>query len=155
MGTEAVRHDKPGLTAFPQCFLEEFQSCPLVSCLGDDAFKHFVLVMEGPPEVATLTVDLPEHFVELPAPSAGSHTFDPSFSDLRGDHWTKAVPPISDRFVAHIDTLLMKEIFGIPERERKTDVEHRRPADDFRAGFEGLERAGMAMPGRSPAAGPS
>jgi hypothetical protein len=39
----------------------------------------------------------------------------------------------------------MKEIFGIPERERKPNVEHHRQADDLRAGLEVLKGAGLVV----------
>ncbi len=35
-------------------------------------------------------------------------------ADLRGEHWTKAVPPEPHRFVADIDTPLKQEIFDLP-----------------------------------------
>jgi len=67
-------------------------------------------MIDGPPKVLPLYIDLHDHFVEVPAPSAGFDTFDPSFSDLRGEHRIEPVPPISDRFVADINTPFMKEI---------------------------------------------
>ncbi len=42
--------------------------------------------------------------------------------------------------MAHIDASLVKQIFDIPKRERETDVQHHRKANDLRAGFEVFER---------------
>ncbi len=42
--------------------------------------------------------------------------------------------------MAHVDASLVQQIFDIPKRERETDVQHHRKADDLGAGFEILER---------------
>ncbi len=42
--------------------------------------------------------------------------------------------------MAHVDTSLVQQIFDIPKRERETDVQHHRKADDLWAGFKVLER---------------
>ncbi len=41
--------------------------------------------------------------------------------------------------MAYVDASLVQQIFDIPKRERKSDVQHHRKADDLRAGFEVLE----------------
>lgn len=41
--------------------------------------------------------------------------------------------------MAYIDPTFMQEIFDIPKREWKSDVQHHRQADDFGAGFEVFE----------------
>ncbi len=51
----------------------------------------------------------------------------------------KAVPPISDNFVAYVDASLMQQIFDIPKQERETDAQHHRKADDLGTGFEVFE----------------
>ena len=46
-------------------FLEKFQCGLAISVLGDIAFKHFALVIHGPPEIVGFTVDFYEHLVQL------------------------------------------------------------------------------------------
>ena len=48
--------------------------------------------------------------------------------------------------MAHIDPTLMQQVFDIPERERKPNVEHYRQADDLRARLEVLERVALFIP---------
>ncbi len=42
--------------------------------------------------------------------------------------------------MAHVDASLVQQIFDISKRERETDVQHHRKADDLGTGFEVLER---------------
>ena len=41
--------------------------------------------------------------------------------------------------MADIDPAFMQQIFDIPKRERKSDVQHHRKADNLWTGFEVLE----------------
>jgi hypothetical protein len=50
--------------------------------------------------------------------------------------------------VADFDATLMKEIFDIPQRKWKTNVEHHGQADDLGAGFEVLEWRAFCHPKR-------
>ncbi len=45
---------------------------------------------------------------------------------------------IADGFMADIDPALVQQIFDISKRERKSDVQNHRKADDLRASFEVL-----------------
>ena len=58
---------------------------------------------------------------------------------LRSKRRAEPIPPIADGFVADINATLMQQIFDIPKREWKSDVQHHRQADDFGAGFEVFE----------------
>ena len=93
-------------------------------------------MIDGPPEVMLLTVDLDEHLVKMPAPSAGFHTLDPSLSDLGRKHRAEPVPPVSHRFMADIDAAFMQQVFDISKGQRETDVQHYRQADNLTARFE-------------------
>ena len=141
VGSEIVRDDRLGPTVLPHCFLKEFQCRLLVARLRDEALKNLAFMIHGTPKVVPLAIDLHEDLVEVPAPAAGFHPFDPPLPDLGGEHRAKPVPPISNRFVADLDTALVQQIFDIPEREGKPNIEHDRQADDLWAGFEPLERA--------------
>ena len=93
-------------------------------------------MINGPPEVVPLAIHLHKNLVHVPlsfrecAQLLNSHS-----SDLRGKHRTEPVPPISDGFVAHVDASLVQQIFDIPKREWKPDVQHHRKTDDLGTGF--------------------
>ena len=65
--------------------LEEFQCRLLVAPLCHKAFQDFAFVIDGPPKIVPLTVDLYEHLVQVPALMARLHPFDPALADLRGE----------------------------------------------------------------------
>ena len=97
-------------------------------------------MIDGPPKVMLLTVDLHENLVHVPLPFREcAQLLDSLSAYLRSKHRTEAVPPIADGFVTDIDTTLVKEIFDIPQRKWKPDVQHHRQADDLGTGFEVLE----------------
>jgi hypothetical protein len=96
-------------------FLEEFQRRFFVPGLGDITFQHLALVVDGPPEVVLCAVYLHENLVKVPSPAAGFDALGPTLSDLRGEHRAEAMPPITDDFVAHIYTVLVKQILDVPQ----------------------------------------
>ena len=61
---------------------------------------------------------------------------DASFADLCSKQRPKSVPPKPNRFVAHIDTTFVEQIFHITKGQRKTDIEHHRQTDNLAARFE-------------------
>ena len=87
-----------------------------------------------------LTVDLHEHLVQVPAPLARFHAFDPALPDLRSKHRAEPMPPEPNRFIADLDAALMQQVLDVAERQRETDVQHHRQADNFRATLKALER---------------
>ncbi len=48
--------------------------------------------------------------------------------------------------MAHVDASLVQQIFDIPKRERKSDVQHHRKADDLGIGFEVAKWIGFCHP---------
>ena len=98
-------------------FLEQFQCCFAVPRLGDNAFQHLPLVIDGPPQVVRYPVDLHKHLVEVPAPVfAPTHSVHPLAPQIRSEHGTKPVPPIAHRFVADLYTTLVQQILHITQR---------------------------------------
>ena len=122
-------------------FPEEFQCRFAIPSLGDIAFKHLTLVIYGAPQVVGFTVDLYEHLVQMPLPiRMSTKLLNPFSSDLSGKHRTKTVPPEPHSFVADIDAALVQQIFDIPQRKRKANIQHHCEADDFGAALKALER---------------
>ena len=130
-------------------FFQEFKGSLAISRLGDDAFQHLALVINSPPKVVSHAVDLHVDFVQVPLPlTASAHRLDPLASDLGGEHRTEPVPPVSHRLVTDLDTPLMQEILDVSKRQRKTNVEHHRQADDLGARLEVSERRAFGHPCR-------
>ena len=142
--SKQVSDDSRRPTVTPHRFLVEFQCGFLVPLLCDEAFKDLTLVIDRPPEIMSLAVDLHEHLVEMPAPlGPGTQTFGAFPADFSGEHQPKPVPPETDGFVANIDAALVQQILDISQRQRKPNVEHHRQADDLLAGPKVLERVGF------------
>jgi hypothetical protein len=49
------------------------------------------------------------------------------------------VPPVPNRFIAHIDTAFMQEVFYIPQGKWKSHIKHNCKLDDIGTGFEVAE----------------
>jgi hypothetical protein len=114
-GREPVDDDRLWLPMLAHCFPEEFPRCLLVSGLRDETREHFALMVDGPPKVMLFAVDLHEHLVEVPSPTAGLHPFDPPFSDLGGKHQAEPVPPEKNCLVADLHAALVQQILDVPK----------------------------------------
>lgn len=57
--------------------------------------------------------------------------------------WAEPIPPQQHRFVPDVDAALMQQVRDVAQRQRKTDVQHYRKADDFQRRFEMAERIGL------------
>ena len=51
--------------------------------------------------------------------------------DLRGKQWTKAVPPIPHGLIADLDAALEQAFFDLSQRQRVSDMQHHREANDL------------------------
>ena len=84
--------------------------------LAGKDLKRLAFVIHGAPQVVRLAADPDEHFIQMPSPlGMTSMLLNAPLPDLRGEHWTKPVPPEPHRFVADIDTPLKQEIFDLPQ----------------------------------------
>jgi hypothetical protein len=73
-------------------------------------------MIDRPPQVVRLTIDLYENLVHMPLPvRIRLHPANPVSADLCRKHRTKSVPPDPHNFVADIDPALMQQIFYIPK----------------------------------------
>ena len=106
-------------------FLEEHQCSDLVTGLGGEDFQDLALVIDGPPQIVILAVDLHKHLVEVPAPMGiRPHVINALPADLGGEHRSEAVPPEPHSLVADIDPALGQQILHVPQRQRVFDVHH-------------------------------
>jgi hypothetical protein len=98
-------------------FLEELQRGLPVARVGDDAFEHFTLVIDSPPEVVRHAGDLHLDLVEVPLPVAmGTHRLEPLAADLAGEHRAEPVPPVAHRLVADLDAPLVQQVLDVAKR---------------------------------------
>src|SRR5277367_975715 len=93
-----VGDDAPRPAIFLHDALEKLQRRSFVSLRGDHRLQNPALMIDSPPEIAELAVDLHEDLIQMPAPSdEPAHVRNPLLRDLRREHRTKPVPPKSDR----------------------------------------------------------
>ena len=103
--------------------------------------QHFALVINGPPKVVRLAVNLPDQLLQMPLPvRKSSHPTDPISTNFSGANRGKPMPPKPNRPVAELDPKLFKQILNVPKRQREPDVQHHRQTDDLGARLEVLER---------------
>jgi hypothetical protein len=63
-------------------------------------------VIDGPPKIIALAVDLHENLVDLPAPTAEASSPQPRLADIARTQRADAVPPKPHRLMADVDTAL-------------------------------------------------
>lgn len=123
IASEPNRHDGLVPAMSLHRFLQEFQCCLLIACLGDDAFQHLTLVIDGAPKVVGHPIDLDENFIQVPLLVSASahrfHTFAPNLGDL---HQPKPVPPVPHGLMASLDAAFVQQIFDVAQRTRKSNV---------------------------------
>jgi hypothetical protein len=112
-------------------------------------------MINGPPKIVSLTVDLHENLVKVPLPVARFHPFDPAFPDLVREHRPKTLPPKPDRLMTDFYTAFVEQIFDIPKRQREPHIEHHCQADYLGARLEVLERGAFGHPKTLAGAAPS
>jgi hypothetical protein len=94
-------------------------------------------VIDSPPEIAELAVDLHKDLIQMPTPlSKASHVRDPPLPDLGSEHRAKPVPPKSDSLVADVDPALGQQILDVAQRQRVPSVHHDDQTDHFRRAIE-------------------
>ena len=74
--------------------------------------------------------------IHLVLNDAGTYRTNPALADLRCKDRTEPMPPIPHRFMADIDAAFMQQIFYVSKRQRKTNVQHHRQANDLAARFK-------------------
>ena len=93
-------------------------------------------MIHGPPKIVSFTVDLHEHLVQMPALKTGFHAGNSALSDLSCKQRAEPMPPVPHSIMAYIDAALVKDILGVPERQREPHIHHNRQADNLTARFK-------------------
>lgn len=81
-------------------------------------------MIDRPPEVVSFTVNLREHFVEVPPPAAKAHALDAALADFGRKLGPKPVAPEPHGFVADIDATLVQQVLDSSKQERDSNMEH-------------------------------
>ena len=90
-------------------------------------------MVDSSPEIVPLAADLHEDLVQVPpALWISPYRFRPTFPDLVSESCAEPIDPEPHAFVADIDPTLMKKIFDVSERQRKSDIHHHAKLDDLR-----------------------
>ena len=113
-------------------FSHEFQCGSLVPCFRNEGLQNLTFVIDRSLQIVSLPTNLYEHLVQVPLPLRRlPHSFRSMFPDLAREVSAEAIDPVTDRFMANIDSALVKQVFDISQRERKPDVHHDRKLDDL------------------------
>jgi hypothetical protein len=70
-------------------------------------------VVNGPPEVVLLAVDLHEDLVEMPPPVARTHSLHTALADLGGEHRPEPMPPEPHCLMTDVDAALVQQVFDV------------------------------------------
>src|SRR5271165_4143414 len=98
IGGKPVGDDAPRPAIFLHDPLQKLQRRGLVPLRGDHCFQNLAFVIDSPPEIAELAVDLHKDLIQMRAPLGEAVLMRyPPFPDLRREHRAKPVPPKSDR----------------------------------------------------------
>src|SRR5271157_2561340 len=115
IGGKPVGDDAPRPAIFHHDPLQKLQRRGLVPLRGDHCFQNLAFVIDSPPEIAELAVDLHKDLIQMPAPLGEAVLMRyPPFPDLRREHRAKPVPPKSDGLMADVDPPLGQEILDVP-----------------------------------------
>lgn len=90
-----------------QCPLNEGERGFLVAGLRDVALEDLTFLVDRPPQVDQLAIQLHVHLIKMPAPlPEPSHPAHPLSADVAGEHGTEPVPPHPHRLMAEVDPAL-------------------------------------------------
>src|SRR5271168_3177135 len=106
-------------------------------------------MIDRPPQIAELAVDLHERLIQVPTPlRIAAHVRGASLADLGSEHWAKPVPPQPDGLVADVDPALGQQILDVAQRQWVPHVHHHHQTDDLRRTVEISERVahGLKLP---------
>src|SRR5271166_3612064 len=132
IGGKPVGDDAARAAIFLHDALEKLQRRSLVPLRRDHRFQYLAFVIDRPPEIAELAVDLHKDLVQMPTPlGEAAHVRYPPLSDLGGEHRAKPVPPKSDSLMADVDPPLGQQILDVAQRQRVPDVHHHDQTDHF------------------------
>ena len=125
VGTQSIAHDNPRVSVVSYCFLQEPERRFFIASLRRVNLNNFAFMINGTPQIMLNTVDFYENLVQMPPPMCSVTSLDNTlFSDFRGKHRAKSLPPKPYCLMANIDTALSQYILNLPQREGIADIQH-------------------------------
>ena len=96
------------------------KSCPkgdifirAMIALGDQNFDHVSILIDGPPQIAALSMDGDEEFIDVP--DAAESSLFPTQGSRVG--WSEFLTPVSYRFVGDKHSSLRKQVFYVSKAQ--------------------------------------
>ena len=90
-------------------------------------------MVNRPPKVKHLTVDLHVHLIQMPSPMGKiPHVTDPLAPDFSSEHRPESVPPEPHRFVANIHPAFEQQILDVTKLKWVLHVNQHHQTDDLR-----------------------
>jgi len=99
-----------------------------ISTFGNQHIYHVSILIDGPPQIAALTLDGDEEFIDVPN-VAEPPLLPPQISSIGR---TEFLTPVSDRFIRNNDSSLREQVFYVSKAQGEPMVEPNSVADDFR-----------------------
>src|SRR3984957_17923650 len=120
-----VGDDVLGSTILLHDALQKLERRSLVPLRGDHRFQNLAFVIDSPPEIAELAIDLHKDLIQMPTPlGEAAQMRNPLLSDLCREHRAKPVPPKSDGLMADVDPALGQEVLDVSQRQWVPHVHH-------------------------------
>ena len=130
IGAKPIGHDGLGAAIFLDDALQKLQRRSLVPLRGDHGFQELAFVIDSPPEIAGLAIDLHERLIQAPAPlRIAPHVRYPLLPDLGSEDGAKPAPPKPDCLVADVDPALAQQVLDVAQRQRVLHLHHYRQAN--------------------------
>jgi hypothetical protein len=127
-----VSDDALGSAIFLHDALQKLERRSLVPLRGHHRFQNLAFVIDSPPEIAELAVDLHKHLIQMPPPLGEvAQMRNPLLSDLCREHQAEPVPPKSDGLMADVDPALRQEILDVSQRQWVPHGHHYDETDYF------------------------
>jgi hypothetical protein len=114
----------------------QFQGCSRVATFLNHDAENITLGIYGAPQEQTLSSNLADHPVELPARQRRLL----ATAKVGGTFPTDLHCPGTDRLIADVDAAMSEHLFSITKAERETKVAPRRPLNDGRRESDLTER---------------
>ena len=132
-GSEPASCDSCARSVTRERHFHECERSGFVAGLGDIGLKHFALVINRPPQIVQLAIDLHVNLIEVSPPMARpAHRAHALAANVAGENRTETVPPEPHGLVAHVNSTLEEQILDVAQRQGKPDVHQHYQADYLR-----------------------
>ena len=97
--------------------LHKSQGCGFIAGSRHIAFEKLAFMVDGPPKIDHLTLQLPVHLIKMSFPmSEAPHPANSLPIDLCSEQRSEPVPPEAHGSMTQVDPTLEQQILDIPQR---------------------------------------